>query len=116
MLGSYPDVVRHRAPFVLLAQTFFFAFFFFWRCGGMMLLGMALYKSGFLDGRRPAGDLRARRRDLHAPRPRRSPGTARPSSSASAYAMPQRAICRPVELRRRGVRVGRLCRGLILWS
>jgi uncharacterized protein len=55
MLGSYPDVVRHRAPFVVLAQTMFFVFFFFWRCGGMMLLGMALYKSGFLDGRRPGG-------------------------------------------------------------
>jgi uncharacterized protein len=55
MLGSYPDVVRHRATFVLLAQTMFFVFFFFWRCGGMMLLGMALYKSGFLDGRRPVG-------------------------------------------------------------
>ena len=55
MLGSYPDVVLHRAPFVLLAQTMFFVFFFFWRCGGMMLLGMALYKSGFLDGRRPMG-------------------------------------------------------------
>ena len=52
LLGSYPEVVAHRAPFVLMAQTFFFVFFFFWRCGGMMLLGMALYKWGFLDGRR----------------------------------------------------------------
>jgi uncharacterized protein len=25
--------------------------FFLWRCGGMMLLGMSLYKSGFLEGR-----------------------------------------------------------------
>jgi uncharacterized protein len=25
--------------------------FFLWRCGGMMLLGMALYKAGFLEGR-----------------------------------------------------------------
>jgi uncharacterized protein len=56
MLGSYPQVVAHRATFVLMSQTFYFAFFFFWRCGGMMLLGMALYKWGFLDGRRPAGD------------------------------------------------------------
>jgi uncharacterized protein len=56
MLGSYPQVVAHRAAFVLMSQTFYFAFFFFWRCGGMMLLGMALYKWGFLDGRRPAGD------------------------------------------------------------
>ena len=52
LLGSYVDVVRHRAPFVFLFQTFMFGVFFFWRCSGMMLLGMALYKWGFLDGRR----------------------------------------------------------------
>ena len=52
LLGSYVDVVRHRAPIVFLFQTFVFATFFFWRCSGMMLLGMALYKWGFLDGRR----------------------------------------------------------------
>jgi uncharacterized protein len=51
MLGSYTEVVRHRAPFVFMAETFIFLVFFFWRCGGMMLLGMALYKWGFLDGR-----------------------------------------------------------------
>jgi uncharacterized protein len=55
MLGSYAETVRHRAPFVLLFQTLIFATFFFWRCGGMMLLGMSLYKSGFLDGRRSVG-------------------------------------------------------------
>ena len=54
MLGSYTDVVVRRAPFVFMGQTFIFLVFFFWRCGGMMLLGMALYKWGFLDGRRPA--------------------------------------------------------------
>lgn len=52
LLGSYADVVRHRAPIVFLVQTFVFATFFFWRCSGMMLLGMALYKWGFLEGRR----------------------------------------------------------------
>jgi uncharacterized protein len=51
MRGSYLDVVAHRASFVLLAQTMFFLMFFLWRCGGMMLLGMALYKAGFLEGR-----------------------------------------------------------------
>jgi uncharacterized protein len=55
MLGPFADTVRHRAPFVLLFQTLVFATFFFWRCSGMMLLGMALYRSGFLDGRRPVG-------------------------------------------------------------
>ncbi len=52
LLGSYPAVVAHRAPFVVMAQTFYFAVFFLWRCGGMMLLGMALLKMGFLDGRK----------------------------------------------------------------
>ena len=56
MHGSYAEVVADRATFVFMAQTFYFLFFFFWRCGGMMLLGMALYKWGFLDGRRPARD------------------------------------------------------------
>jgi uncharacterized protein len=56
MLGSYGAVIAERAEFVLMSQTFYFAFFFFWRCGGMMLLGMALYKFGFLDGRRQTGD------------------------------------------------------------
>ena len=52
LLRSYPEVVAHRAPFVFGAQTFFFLMFFLWRCGGMMLLGMSLYKTGFLDGSR----------------------------------------------------------------
>jgi uncharacterized protein len=54
--GSYLDVVATRAQFAFEAQTFVFATFFFWRCGGMMLLGMALWKWGFLDGRRAARD------------------------------------------------------------
>jgi uncharacterized protein len=33
-------------------ETLYFLSFFLWRCGGMMLLGMALYKWGFLDGSR----------------------------------------------------------------
>ncbi len=59
MSGSYIDVVVHRAPFVLMGETLIFALFFFWRCGGMMLLGMALLKWGFLDGRRPAREYAA---------------------------------------------------------
>ncbi|HZA35875.1 MAG TPA: DUF418 domain-containing protein [Vicinamibacterales bacterium] len=55
MHGSYAEIVAHRATFVFTAQTFYFLFFF-WRCSGMMLLGMALYKWGFLDGRRPVRD------------------------------------------------------------
>jgi uncharacterized protein len=51
MLGSYADLVAHQAPAVFMFETLYFAMFFLWRCGGMMLLGMALYKWGFLDGR-----------------------------------------------------------------
>jgi uncharacterized protein len=50
--GSYTSIVAHRAAFVFMGQTLYFLVFFFWRCGGMMLLGMALYKWGFLDGKR----------------------------------------------------------------
>jgi uncharacterized protein len=55
MHGGYTDIVRARAWDTLMFQTLYFAVFFFWRCSGMMLLGMSLYKAGFLDGRRSAG-------------------------------------------------------------
>jgi uncharacterized protein len=55
MLGSYPEFVARHAPSVLMFETLFFVSFFLWRCSGMMLLGMALYKWGFLDGRRTTG-------------------------------------------------------------
>jgi uncharacterized protein len=51
VLGSYADMVANQAPAVFMFETLYFAMFFLWRCGGMMLLGMALYKWGFLDGR-----------------------------------------------------------------
>jgi uncharacterized protein len=51
MRGAYWPIVADRAPFVFMTETIFFLMFFLWRCGGMMLLGMALYKSGFLEGR-----------------------------------------------------------------
>ena len=52
MLGPYTETVANHAPIVFLFQTVIFLTFFLWRCSGMMLLGMALYKWGFLDGRR----------------------------------------------------------------
>ena len=51
MLGGYVKFVAGSAAGTLMFETMFFALFFFWRCGGMMLLGMSLYKSGFLGGR-----------------------------------------------------------------
>jgi uncharacterized protein len=54
MLGPYTRFVADSAPRTFMFQTMFFLMFFLWRCGGMMLLGMSLYKSGFLDGRLPS--------------------------------------------------------------
>jgi uncharacterized protein len=51
MLGSYVKFVAGSAPSTFMFETMFFVLFFLWRCGGMMLLGMSLYKSGFLEGR-----------------------------------------------------------------
>jgi uncharacterized protein len=53
MLGSYTTFVAESAPGTFMFETMFFVSFFLWRCGGMMLLGMSLFKSGFLDGTRP---------------------------------------------------------------
>jgi uncharacterized protein len=36
-----------------MTHLFYFPLFFLWRCGGMMLIGMALFKWGFLDGSLP---------------------------------------------------------------
>jgi uncharacterized protein len=55
MHGSYTQVVAGRAPFVAMTHLMYFPLFFLWRCGGMMLLGMALLKWGFLDGRKSIG-------------------------------------------------------------
>ena len=54
MLGAYTRFVAGSAPGTFMFETMFFLMFFLWRCGGMMLLGMSLYKSGFLDGRLPS--------------------------------------------------------------
>ena len=51
MLGGYTRFVAGSAPGTFMFETMFFLMFFLWRCGGMMLLGMSLFKSGFLDGR-----------------------------------------------------------------
>lgn len=54
-LGSYSDVLRFRAPTVAVLQVDVTLFFFIWRVGGLMLLGMALMKLGILSGlREPA--------------------------------------------------------------
>ncbi|MBC7835307.1 MAG: DUF418 domain-containing protein [Phycisphaerales bacterium] len=54
-LGPYIELVKHRAPNVAAMQTKFFLMFFLWRSGGMMLVGAALMKLGFLSGRLKTG-------------------------------------------------------------
>jgi uncharacterized protein len=52
MRAGYLEIVAGRAPMVALGQSIYFVMFFLWRCSGMMLVGMALFKWGFLTGER----------------------------------------------------------------
>jgi uncharacterized protein len=51
MRGGWLSEIRHRAPEVLMIHLFYIPFSVFWRAGGCMLLGMALFKWGWLQGR-----------------------------------------------------------------
>jgi uncharacterized protein len=46
--GSWLGQMTHRAPAALMFQTFLFAIWVGWRAGGLMLVGMALFKWGLL--------------------------------------------------------------------
>jgi uncharacterized protein len=50
--GSWLQVFHHRWPLVLVFQTKAFALFIVWRAGGLMLMGMALFKLGIFSGTR----------------------------------------------------------------
>jgi uncharacterized protein len=52
--GGYEGIVDHRVPVVQMMQTQGTIGFIVWRVGGLMLLGMALMKLGFVSGERPA--------------------------------------------------------------
>ncbi len=52
--GSWLEQMEVRAPTALMFQTFVLVLWGFWRAAGMMLIGMALYKSGILSARGPA--------------------------------------------------------------
>lgn len=52
--GDYKGIVEHRVPTVQMLQTQGTLGFIIWRVGGLMLLGMALMKLGFVSGERPA--------------------------------------------------------------
>ena len=53
--GSYRDALRYRLEHSLPNLVPALPFFVFWRVGGLMLLGMALMKSGVLSGEHSAG-------------------------------------------------------------
>ena len=52
--GAWIEHLPLRAGEALSFQFFIFPFMYFWRISGLMLLGMALFKLGVLDGTRPA--------------------------------------------------------------
>jgi uncharacterized protein len=54
-LGSYAELVAHRAPILASMQINGAIWFMVWRVGGLMLIGMALMKLGVLAGTRPPG-------------------------------------------------------------
>jgi len=50
--GGWLDQMERRVETALGMETFVFCFFFLWRAGGLMLIGMALFKLGVLSGAR----------------------------------------------------------------
>ena len=52
--GSWLERMRARSENAMFMQTFLFLIRVSWRAGGIMLLGMALYKWGFLSANKPA--------------------------------------------------------------
>jgi len=50
--GGWLDQMEHRVPMSLKLHTFVFLIWAFWRAGGLMLVGMALYKWGVITGAR----------------------------------------------------------------
>ncbi len=52
MLDGYWGIRKHHAPEVVFWQTYIFLTFGIWRAGGLMLLGMGLYKLGVFSAQR----------------------------------------------------------------
>jgi uncharacterized protein len=51
-VGGWWDLVAFRAPRVLATQTFLLLFWIVWRVGGLMLMGMGLFKLGVFSAAR----------------------------------------------------------------
>ncbi len=52
--GSLGDQIAHNSETATMMETFVFFILFLWRATGLMLIGMALYKSGVLSAERSA--------------------------------------------------------------
>jgi uncharacterized protein len=52
--GGWLEEFRHRWQLSLVAETLGFALFVFWRAGGLMLIGMAVFKLGVFSAARSA--------------------------------------------------------------
>ena len=48
--GSWVEAQPYRSKTAFEMETFLFLFLFIWRCGGLMLIGMSLFKFGVLSG------------------------------------------------------------------
>ncbi len=57
--GSWLDQLEHRSPQATEMETSIYVLWAAWRVGGLMLLGMALFKTGFLTGRATTRSYRA---------------------------------------------------------
>lgn len=53
--GDYAGILEHRSPLVAMFQIQGLFFYILWRAGGLMLIGMALLKTGVLKGHATAG-------------------------------------------------------------
>lgn len=52
--GPWLGLLNYRVASALEMQTYLFAIYIFWRVSGLMLIGMALYKSGLFHGGIPS--------------------------------------------------------------
>jgi uncharacterized protein len=50
--GGFFDQMKQRVPTAILYETFLFLIWSFWRAGGLMLIGMALFKWDILTAKR----------------------------------------------------------------
>ncbi|MEM1412242.1 MAG: DUF418 domain-containing protein [Pseudomonadota bacterium] len=56
--GGWMEQLSHRIPTAIEFQTVVFAFFGFWRAGGLMLIGMALFSWGYFTAERSPASFR----------------------------------------------------------